>query len=140
MGFGDFSLIEFAVMFTIFGAFLVFLGLYVMLRKRQGHRNRRKFAKKQLMMEEALNDKINDKKRQQESGTVRTDHGREYGIPNTGLGPAGRRPAFERRSLREGKRAAAAFREERRISHRRDQLKRLEEGEVCSGNIGYPTE
>lgn len=178
MGFGDFSVIGLAVMFTFLGAFLVFLGLYVLMIKSRGSKSRRRFARKQMLMEKALNNKIKNKEEQRnmseqalesrhrtrlerqeettqiEEAPSRTQLNREYNPimqekkasgslwsdTKYDTVQPGREISKKRYALREKKRAAVPFQEERRISHRRDQLKQLGEREVCSRNIDYPME
>lgn len=196
MGFGNFSVIELAVMFTILGAFLVFFGLFLMLRRKQSRRNRRRFARKQLVMEEALKDRIKNKRTSRNFGPAeeiklkeperadaveRADRvqGSRRAESRTKTAEKnirseknlmterakrieeGRAPEFSGEALSGGKQsgekqenwndgsalsrkiqkkpekkqkeneaAGQIFQENRRISHRRDQLKRLEETAV----------
>lgn len=154
---GKFSFFEVAFIFTIFGAFLVFLGLYIMLRNHKANSRKRRFVKKQLTMEQALSDRLKQRKYERSLGRaeyLEEMEGKQKGIGSDekyteeargGMKEIGKESDafFEeiKRAQTEGKRWEPSrryknaareemFQENRRISHRREQLKRLEEGTV----------
>ena len=88
-GFGELSVLELALIFTIFGAFLVFFGFYVMLRKYKANSRRKRFAKKQFVMEQALNDKLKwrkDARKVRDFGQTETGQNKMWDLGQTETG------------------------------------------------------
>lgn len=156
MSIRDLGVIEITVFVVVLAAFLVFFGLFIMLRHRKTRSNRQRFSKKQLAMEDAMQQKMNRDFGGEHGRTERKRHStsekEEYTMfappkrENEGRKEAGTVYAAEetlrvwdtnskavrtvKKVQKEAGQAAGAFYvEERKISHRRDQLKRMEEAE-----------
>lgn len=172
MSIRDLGVIEITVFMVVLAAFLVFFGLFVMLRHQKARSRRQKFSRKQLAMEEAVQQKMSGAPEEEygtrwgrRRGTEREEEYAMFAPPEQNRpsepGTKHRADVFDaedetklpkekaysskeeetlrmwdsnskavrtvKKAKKEAGQAGTFFVEERRISHRRDQLKRLEE-------------